>query len=291
MPTRAATEPWLMIDPPPEATMDGAAAWEHRNVPLALTAKLRSQSSSVASTTDPRLFTPALLYRMSTRWYSLRICSKALVTCSRSATLAATASAVPPEAAICSAASLAASALRSTTATAAPSRANRAAAARPMPEPAPVTTAVLPASLPVIVSRLLLRNENHPPCCLRSQRSPDGAHSAVSGVRAVRWPGPTGPSAGPAGPPSRAGTGRRSQCCLWRSRRPVARTHRPLGRACRPALASRYRTALTGLSLAFAPSGGQDPLAPRPGLPARPREPVPDGAHRADIPPSRTSGW
>ncbi len=61
MPTSAATEPWLMIDPPPDATIDGAAAWEHRNVPFALTAKLRSQSSSLASMTDPLLFTPALL--------------------------------------------------------------------------------------------------------------------------------------------------------------------------------------------------------------------------------------
>ncbi len=61
MPTSAATEPWLMIDPPPVATIDGAAAWAHRKVPLALTAKLRSQSSSVASSTEPLLFTPALL--------------------------------------------------------------------------------------------------------------------------------------------------------------------------------------------------------------------------------------
>src|ERR1700733_13355284 len=179
MPASAATEPWLMIAPPPAATMPGAAAWEHRNVPLALTAKLRSQSSSVASITDPALFTPALLYNTSTRPYSLRICSKALVTCSRSATLATTGSAVPPEAAISPAVSLAASALRSTTATAAPSRANRTAAARPMPDPAPVTTAVLPASLPVIASRPFFRNENRPPCCLHSQ----GRHPAVQDQR------------------------------------------------------------------------------------------------------------
>ena len=61
MPTSAATEPWLMIDPPPDSTIERAAAREHRNVPLALTAKLRSQSSSVASITEPLLFTPALL--------------------------------------------------------------------------------------------------------------------------------------------------------------------------------------------------------------------------------------
>src|ERR1700729_715238 len=190
MPASAATEPWLMIDPPPAATMPGAAAWEHRNVPLALTAKLRSQSSSVASITDPALFTPALLYNTSTWRYSLRICSKALVTCSRSATLATMGSAVPPEAAISPAVSLAASALRSTTATAAPSRANRTAAARPMPDPAPVTTAVLPASLPVIASRPFFRNENRPPYCLNSQcflrrflRRSQGGHPAVQDQR------------------------------------------------------------------------------------------------------------
>ena len=61
MPTSAATEPWLMIDPPPAATISRAAAREHRNVPLALTAKQRSQSSSVASMTEPLLFTPGVV--------------------------------------------------------------------------------------------------------------------------------------------------------------------------------------------------------------------------------------
>ena len=150
MPTSAATEPWLMIDPPPVATIDGAAAWEHRNVPLALTAKLRSQSSSVASSTEPLLFTPALLYSTSTRRYSPSTWPNALATWSRSATLAATGSAVPPAALIWAAVSLAAPPLTLTTATAAPSWANRAAAARPIPEPAPVTTATLPSSFPAI---------------------------------------------------------------------------------------------------------------------------------------------
>src|SRR2546426_812809 len=67
---------------------------------------------------------------------------------------AATASALPPAPVICAAASLAAWAARSTIATAAPSRANSSAAARPIPEPAPVTTATLPASLPLIGSCL-----------------------------------------------------------------------------------------------------------------------------------------
>src|ERR1700685_560457 len=119
---------------------------------------------------------------MSTPPRALRIWSKAPATCSRAATFAATAIAVPPAAVISSAAALAASASRSSTATAAPSRANSPAAARPIPEPAPVTTAVLPASLPVIAFRLFSENENHPACDLPSQRFPrrsQGGHPAV----------------------------------------------------------------------------------------------------------------
>ncbi len=150
MPTTAATDPWLTIDPPPAATIERAATREHRNVPLALTAKHRSQSSSVASITEPLLFTPALLYNTSTRPNSLLIWANALSTWAGSAMSAPTATALPPAPAISAAVSLAASAAMSTSATAAPSRANNSAAARPIPDPAPVTTATLPASLPVI---------------------------------------------------------------------------------------------------------------------------------------------
>src|SRR6266516_194628 len=151
-PTTAATDPWLMMDPPPAATIGRAAAREHRNVPLALTAKHRSQSSSVASITEPLLFTPALLYRTSTRPRSRRIWSKVRLTWSGSETSATAATARPPVPVIWAAVSLAAASARSITATAAPSRANSVAAARPIPEPAPVTTATRPASVPVIVS-------------------------------------------------------------------------------------------------------------------------------------------
>src|SRR3984957_17849902 len=152
MPTTAATDPWLMIDPAPAATIKRAATWEHTKVPLALTAKHRSQSSSVASITDPLLFTPALLYSTSTRPYSSVTFWKAAPTWVISETSALTARARPPASAISSAVSMAASATRSTTAAAAPSRANRVAAARPIPEPAPVTTATWPLSLPAIGS-------------------------------------------------------------------------------------------------------------------------------------------
>src|SRR6202050_831500 len=150
-----------MIEPRPAATISRPAAREHKNVPLALTAKHRSQSSSLASTTEPELFTPALLYSTSTRPNSPLIWRKARSTWAASATSAPTARARPPAAVICSVASFAAWALRSTRATSAPSRANRSAAARPIPEPAPVITATRPESLPVIVGGVLSSDRRH----------------------------------------------------------------------------------------------------------------------------------
>src|ERR1700684_1791130 len=152
MPTTAATEPVLKTGPRPAATIARAATWEHTKVPLALTAKHRSQSSSEASITEPLLFTPALLYSTSTRPYSSVTFWKAAPTWVISETSALTARARPPASAISSAVSMAASATRSTTATVAPSRANRAAAARPIPARAPVTTATWSLSLPAIGS-------------------------------------------------------------------------------------------------------------------------------------------
>src|SRR6202022_2729818 len=78
MPTTAATDPWLTIDPPPAATIERAATREQRNVPLAMSSKHRPQSPPVASITEPLLFTPALLYNTSTRPNSPCISPKAL---------------------------------------------------------------------------------------------------------------------------------------------------------------------------------------------------------------------
>src|ERR1700751_103312 len=94
-PTTAATEPWLMIDPRPAATRARAAAREHRNVPRALTAKHPSQSSSVASSTEPALFTPALLYSTSGGPSSAATRPKAASTCPESLISAVTARARP----------------------------------------------------------------------------------------------------------------------------------------------------------------------------------------------------
>src|SRR4051794_28721464 len=59
-------------------------------------------------------------------------------------------SAWPPALRIWSAVSAALVAFRSAATTRAPSRANSTAEARPMPEPAPVTTATRPSSLPIL---------------------------------------------------------------------------------------------------------------------------------------------
>src|ERR1700677_2150892 len=196
-PTSAATDPWLMIDPAPAATIKRAAAREHRNVPLALTRKQRSQSSSVASITEPLLFTPALLYSTSTRPNSLLIWSKAASTWTGCAMSALPAGVLPPASAICLAASLAASPTRSTSATAAPSRAKSSAVARPIPDPAPVTTATLPASLPVIGSSHLSQSADMPPSTTSGwpvmyASRPEASSATASAISSVVATRPTG---------------------------------------------------------------------------------------------------
>ena len=61
MPTTAATEPWLTIDPPPRPPSAVRPPGSTGTCPWRSTAKHGSQSSSVASITEPLLFTPALL--------------------------------------------------------------------------------------------------------------------------------------------------------------------------------------------------------------------------------------
>src|SRR6266545_5755493 len=92
---------------------------------------------------------------MSSRPNSATVRVVASSTSAASATLARIATARPPVATILAVVSSAASARRSTTATAAPSSANSSAAARPMPEPAPVTSATRPSNLPVMIRPLL----------------------------------------------------------------------------------------------------------------------------------------
>ena len=92
--------------------------------------------------------TPALLTRMSTRPHALSARAAISETCSKSATSAGSAIAVPPPARISSTTLMALSKggpPRSLTTTFAPRAASPRACERPRPEPAPVTMATLPS--------------------------------------------------------------------------------------------------------------------------------------------------
>ena len=110
---------------------------------------MRSQSSSVMSAAGVLgCSTPALLKAMSMRPNaSVGRCSAAWIA-SLLVTSQPTASAVPPSASIDATVSRPCSSVRSAATTLAPSRANAIAVARPMPLPAPVTKATLPAKRP-----------------------------------------------------------------------------------------------------------------------------------------------
>jgi hypothetical protein len=139
-PTSAATDAMFTIDPRPRAAIAGIACLQHRNVPRAFTAKTRSQTSSGVSgavVVDP---TPATLTSTSTG-PTRSAASMKLDTEPSSATSKRAQVIEAP------AADRSASSSRSPPTTRAPSAAKRAAIAAPMPDAAPVTTAIFPSSL------------------------------------------------------------------------------------------------------------------------------------------------
>ena len=91
---------------------------------------------------------PALLTRMSILPQALTVASIADFTSPSFVVSVRSGFASPPESSIWAATAFAVSSLMSDAMTLAPSRPYRVAIALPMPEPAPVTSAVLPASLP-----------------------------------------------------------------------------------------------------------------------------------------------
>ena len=92
---------------------------------------------------------PALLKSTSSRPYVSTAAAIRFRTSSSFETSARMNVAAPPSASISRATAAPLSSCQSDTTTLAPSRANSSALARPMPEPPPVTIAVLPGSLPV----------------------------------------------------------------------------------------------------------------------------------------------
>src|SRR5438132_4021141 len=118
---------------------------------------MRTISSQPSLVTSRKLrlgrLMPALFTRMSTRPWRLWISAAAFATCALSPTSQATASALT-----CFSACLSVASLRPEITTLAPLFASAVAAARPMPEPPPVTQATLPLSSP---AGILLGTEEH----------------------------------------------------------------------------------------------------------------------------------
>src|SRR5579864_2989902 len=132
-----------MMTPPPALRNTGTTAWQPRNTPLTLTAKARSNSSSPISSIGLLMWVvPALLTRMSRPPNADSVSATAAAKSAFLVTSQAIAMALLPMA---RAAAFAASTLMSASVTRAPSRAKVSAMHLPMPDPAPVTRAVLPS--------------------------------------------------------------------------------------------------------------------------------------------------
>jgi hypothetical protein len=112
------------------------------NAPRKFVFKTVSHCSSDMRIIKPSRVTPALLTRMSMRLVSPIIFSPASATAAASETSNATAQAFRPAARTSLATFSEFSAVRETQTTSAPSAANFRAIARPIPRPAPVTTAI-----------------------------------------------------------------------------------------------------------------------------------------------------
>ena len=132
--------------PLPCLIMCAAAARAHTMAPRRFTSSVSWKSSSVSSSSEASLRTPALLTRMSRRPHSSTTRSSVRSTAKASVMSLVKDSASPPPRAICSAVWVTPAASRSRSATCAPARASIRAVAAPMPRPAPVTTATRPSS-------------------------------------------------------------------------------------------------------------------------------------------------
>src|SRR5580765_3533271 len=137
--TLAAVEAVLTMRPPRASIIDGTTAWQQNSMLFRFTSSTRRQSTGLTSRMDIEgKATPALFTRTSIEPYAWRTAVTIASTDARWLTSAANAAAWPPTRRIASTVSSALRLLTSATATRAPCRANVSAAARPMPEPAPV---------------------------------------------------------------------------------------------------------------------------------------------------------
>ena len=139
-------EQMLTMSPPISwARRTGSAALAKANEPRGMIRYCRSQSSNVVSPSEPARVMPALLTSRSTPPKASTAAFTASATAVSSVTSATTPAARsgPPSSA---ATSPTFASSRSAMTTLAPSAASARAVARPMPEAAPVTTAIRPAS-------------------------------------------------------------------------------------------------------------------------------------------------
>src|SRR3984957_3000185 len=150
----------------------GMASRQIRNIARTFTPLTRSQVSSVISSTKARPLTPALLNRMSMALNR----ETAAATIFRGASSPVMSQAKAATALLPAWACSIADSGRSTARTCAPSSANSFAEAAPMPDAAPVTIAILPASLPMISSFISCPPPSHGSAFwpLRGQNRPVG---------------------------------------------------------------------------------------------------------------------
>ncbi len=136
-----------MIRPPRRPAMWRAAAWETRKAPRTLVPSWRSHSAQVSSRKGTALSTPAQFTRTSILPKRCSTSATTLRTWLSDSTSSRKAAAVPSRARISEATASAAGRSLSASATTAPSAANSPAIARPIPPPAPVTSATCPFSI------------------------------------------------------------------------------------------------------------------------------------------------
>ena len=129
----------------PWASIRGTKKCTPCTTPIRFTPSTRCHSSRLVWSTGPAWPTPALLWSTSTAPSSANTRSASASTEAGSRTSAVCTVAWPPAAWISPATPVALASSTSTTCTLAPRRASSSAVERPMPEPAPVTTATLPA--------------------------------------------------------------------------------------------------------------------------------------------------
>src|SRR5437773_5742308 len=143
----AATEPTVMMVPPPCSIMPGKTAWISAYTPVRLTLMTASHSSCPTQRTLRALLEcPALLMRMSTRPSSFTTPSTRARPCSGRETSPSRAIALPPAFLISATTASSGALRRPDTTTCAPSAASMRAVDRPIPVPPPVTIAIFPVS-------------------------------------------------------------------------------------------------------------------------------------------------